>query len=142
MRGGAANNIYVIPAPDRLSFGTATLLAAGCCVHAIIWLVSMWDKILEINLRKTRFRRSDEEEGANETIPGTNGATKRSMNRVNEMIKVVLGVVVIPLFGGAGLAVLIIGERNFFSGPVAYATEPMASVGKSMNLMGLEMIGR
>ncbi|SMQ48058.1 unnamed protein product [Zymoseptoria tritici ST99CH_3D7] len=47
VRGGAANNIYIIPAPTRLTFRTATLLAAACCIPAILLLVSMWFKILE-----------------------------------------------------------------------------------------------
>ena len=49
MRGGAVNNIYVIPAPEHLTFHTATLLAAACCIPAVLSLVSMWNKIRKIN---------------------------------------------------------------------------------------------
>ncbi|KAF3761636.1 hypothetical protein M406DRAFT_357810, partial [Cryphonectria parasitica EP155] len=49
LRGGSQNNIYVIQAPDILGFGTATLLAAACCIPAILSLVSMWNKILKLN---------------------------------------------------------------------------------------------
>lgn len=49
MRGGSANNIYVIPAPDKLTFNAATLLAAACCVPALLLLISNWNKIREIN---------------------------------------------------------------------------------------------
>jgi hypothetical protein len=51
MRQRAQNNIYVVPAPEKLTFGTATLLAAACCIPAILSLVSMWNKILEINCK-------------------------------------------------------------------------------------------
>lgn len=127
MRGGSANNIYVIPAPDKLTFGTATLFSAGCCVPAILSLVFMWNKILEINW-KARFGDPDEELG-NEPISGTNGATVEKMNGVNAMIRSFLSAVEVPVFGAAILALLIIGERNFFSHQVFYQTEPLASVG-------------
>jgi hypothetical protein len=46
---GSANNIYVIPAPQIITFGTATLLAAACCIPAILNLISTWDKILQVS---------------------------------------------------------------------------------------------
>ena len=49
LRGGSVNNIYVIPAPHRLTFHTATLLAAACCIPAVLSLVTMWNKIRKIN---------------------------------------------------------------------------------------------
>src|SRR6186713_2710023 len=39
MRNGPSNNIYVIPAPNRLSFNTAMLIAAACCIPAILSLI-------------------------------------------------------------------------------------------------------
>lgn len=127
MRGGSASNIYVIPAPDRLTFGTATLLAAACCVYAILWLVSMLDKILEINFGLQR----DRDGLIDEPIEGTNGATRGKMRGVNDMVRFFLSVAVIPIFGGAGVALLIVGERNFFSPQVIYQNEPLASIGRS-----------
>ncbi|KAM5341342.1 hypothetical protein ACJ41O_014373 [Fusarium nematophilum] len=124
-RGGSANNIYVIPAPDKLTFGASTLLAAACCIHTILCLVSMWDKVLEINWRR-RFGR--EPESDDEAISGTNGATRGIMKNINETIGFFLKILAIPVFGGAGLAILIIGEINFFSPQVNYQTEPMANV--------------
>ena len=129
MRDGSANNIYVIPAPDKLTFGMATLLAAACCIPAILSLISMWNKILEINWH-TRRGDGDEDERINEPIEGTNGATIETMRRINALIRSFLSVVEIPIFGAAVLAILIIGERNFFSFPVRYQTEPIASIGK------------
>lgn len=125
MRGGAANDIYVIPAPSILTFGMATLLSAACCIPAVLSLISMWYKILEIKW-KTRFGDGEEED---KVIDGTNGATNAAMAGVKNQIRKFLLVVEIPVFGAAVLAILIIGERNFFSEQVRYQTEPMASIG-------------
>ncbi|KAG6010520.1 hypothetical protein E4U21_005871 [Claviceps maximensis] len=133
MRGGAANNKYVIPAPDKLTFGTGTLLCAACCVHAVLWLTSMMDKILEINW-KSRFGITDEM--CNEPIEGTNGATIGKMYLVNEAVRFFMSVAIVPIFASAGLAVLIIGEINFFSAQMRYQNEPMASIGQWGPIVG------
>ena len=39
--------------------------------------------------------------------------------------------ILLALFGLAVLTILIIGERNLFSNPVNFQTEPMANVGES-----------
>lgn len=123
-RGGAANDIYVIPAPDILTFGMATLLSAACCIPAILSLISMWYKILEIKW-KARFGGEEQDK----VIDGTNGATNAVMMGVKNQIRKFMLAVEIPVFGAAVLAILIIGERNFFSEQVRYQTEPMASIG-------------
>jgi hypothetical protein len=129
MRRPSANNIYVIPAPDKLTFGTATLLAAACCIPAILSLVSMWNKILDINW-KTRFGNKDEAERIDEPIEGTNGATIKKIRGVNSLISLFLSAVEIPVVVAAVLAILIMGERNFFSSQVRFQTEPIASIGE------------
>jgi hypothetical protein len=130
LRGGSANNIYVIPAPDadKLTFDTVVLLAAACCIPAILSLVSMWMKILEINW-KSRFG-NNEDEPIDQTISGTNNATVGKMNEVNSLVRTFLSAVEIPVFGAAILAIVIMGERNFFSSQVRYQTEPIASIGR------------
>lgn len=132
LRRDSTNNIYVILAPDRLSFGTASLLAAACCIPAILSLVSMWDKILKTNWRK-RFGHADSWD-LNKTLPGTNAATPAKMARTEDRIRFYLSMVEIPVFGAAVIAILIVGERNFFSESVRYQTEPMASIGKQLTL--------
>jgi hypothetical protein len=126
IRKDASNNIYVIPAPDKLTFGTATLFAAACCIHAILSLVSMWNKILEINW-KSRF--GGENENAQDPIERTNGATPEKMTTVNNLVRVFLRAVEVPVFSGAVFTILIIGEMNFFSAQVSWQTEPMTSIG-------------
>jgi len=83
----------------------------------------MWSKILETNW-KSRFGPRD----ANEPIDGTK-ATEGGMRGVNEVVRKFLSVVEVPIFGAAVLAILIVGENNFFGAQMSYRTEPIASVG-------------
>ena len=129
MRQNAANNIYVIPTPDHLTFDTATLIAAACCIPAILSLVFMWNKILEINWKNRFGNRQEEEEQLHVPIEGTNGATNEKMRRVNNAISTFMSTVEVPVFGGAVLGILILGEWNFFSPQVVYQTEPIVSIG-------------
>jgi hypothetical protein len=117
IRGGSANNIYVIPAPDKLTFGMATLLAAACCIPAVLSLITMWYKILE-NSWKKRFGKRDKDKRIN------------NIRWANDLIKTFLSAVVVSVFGVAALAVVIIGEMNFFSSQVYYQNEPMAAIGR------------
>jgi hypothetical protein len=118
MRQDAANNIYVIPAPTRLTFGTVTLLCAACCIPAILTLLSMWNKILEINW-KSRYG-SPTEKDPEET----------KTKDINNLIKRFLNVIEAPIFGIAVVVILILGEINLFSQEVRFQTEPIASIGK------------
>ncbi|TDZ20802.1 Succinate--hydroxymethylglutarate CoA-transferase [Colletotrichum orbiculare MAFF 240422] len=143
LRTKAASEIFVVPKPTKFPFGMAMFLAAAECVPAILILVSMWKKILEINWKTRRESSTAEEAKLNdsETIPGTNGATPRGMEAVNQAIKSLLSAVEIPVFAGAWLAVLIIGEINFFSDQLAYHTEPIGSIGQWGTILGTGMAG-
>lgn len=132
MRGGAARNVYVIPQPDKLTFNTALIVAAACCIPAILSIAFTGIQDLDNNWRR-RFGRpgdlEEEEKNMNEPIPGFNGATPESIRNVDEKIRVYQYFVEVPLFGAAVLAILIMGELNFFSTQVDYETEPIASIG-------------
>jgi hypothetical protein len=89
----------------------------------------MWNRIAELNWKQRWFRRNPK--NPNEVIEGTNGATPLNMFHVNEDIKKYLSIAVeLPVFGAAVLAILVIGEKNFWSRPVNYMTEPIASIGE------------
>lgn len=135
LRGGSQNNIYVIKVPSLLPFGTATLLSAACCIPAILSLVSMWNKILKLNWTKRFGDDSHEAEALNEPISGTN-STPAKMAYVNNRLTFYLSMVEIPVFVAAILAILIVGERNFFDYRVSYMTEPIASVGQWAPIVG------
>ncbi|KAI1483357.1 hypothetical protein F4774DRAFT_160074 [Daldinia eschscholtzii] len=131
LRKDATDEIYVIPAPNRLAFDAVTLLAAACCIPAVLSLVSMWSKILEINW-KSRFGPAK----ADELIEGTNGATVERMSKVNSVVRLFLSTLEVPLFSAAVIAIIIFGEMNFFSPQVEYQTEPMNSIGQWAPLVG------
>lgn len=120
LRRGSQNNIYIIKAPHVLTFGAVTLLAAACCIYAILQMASMWDTILKLNWKK-RFGDEDDDLDA---------ISNQNMHKVNDIIRFYLSMIEIPLFSAAVLAILIVGEMNFFSPSVVYMSEPMASVGK------------
>ncbi|KAI1379039.1 hypothetical protein F4677DRAFT_442764 [Hypoxylon crocopeplum] len=123
LRQKSTDEIYVIPAPNVLTFSAATLLAAACCIPAILSLASMWNKILEINWKQT-FGLED----GDELIEGTNGATVERMSRVNTVVRLFLSTVEVPVFSAAVLAILVFGEKNFCSPQVTYQTEPIQSI--------------
>ncbi|EFX06539.1 hypothetical protein CMQ_6860 [Grosmannia clavigera kw1407] len=133
MRGGSANNIEVVGVPTALSFDTATLLAAACCIPAILSIASMWNTIVEINWRSRRSSADDPHDGDDEH---DEHAVRSNIKKVNATIGTFLRAIEIPLFGGAVLALLITGERNFFSPQIWYMTEPMANVGQWTPVVG------
>ncbi|KAL6803069.1 hypothetical protein GGI42DRAFT_353235 [Trichoderma sp. SZMC 28013] len=126
IRIGSSNNIYVVPAPRMLTFGAATLVAAGCCIHTIIWMVVMTERF---NTRAKSYEN-------NKPISGTNGATKGNMNDMNLMIHFFLSAATVPVSGCAAVAIIIVGEINFFSNPVNYQAEPLAAIGQWSTLVG------
>jgi hypothetical protein len=127
LREGSTDNIYVIPVPTQLSFNTTTLLAAACCIPAILSLVSMWIKILDHNWEKFSKNKAKPDDAV---IEGTNGATISHMTGIGEKIKKGMSLIEVPVMAGAVLAILIQGEKNFWSGQVYYQTEPITSIGK------------
>ncbi|KAL6825811.1 hypothetical protein J3E69DRAFT_335096 [Trichoderma sp. SZMC 28015] len=126
IRIGSANNIYVIPSPRTLTFGAATLVAAGCCIHTVIWMVVMTERF---NIRAKSYE-------TNKPISGTNGATKGTANDANLMIHIFLSAAAVPVSGCAAVAIIIVGEINFFSNPVIYQAEPLAAIGQWSTLVG------
>ncbi|KIW18967.1 hypothetical protein PV08_03256 [Exophiala spinifera] len=141
MRRGSANNIYVIPAPDKLTFNAATLLAAACCVPALLLIISNWNKIREANAlesKRLKDRTDDHEpEGTDLFCTCGNHEPESAGNRRTRNF------VATPIFGAAILSILIIGEWNFFSEQVAYQTEPIASIGQWAPIVGtgLALVG-
>lgn len=99
MRDGSADNIYVIPTPNVLSFGAATLVAAACCIPGVLSMVSTYQKIL-----KTNWAKQSGGPEADEVIEGTNGATVGGMKTVNDLIRRLLSVVEIPVVSTSTLA--------------------------------------
>lgn len=87
----------------------------------------MWNKVVTRRWMHG-WRRSD---NTNSVKSLTDPANMTLTEKINERIGYFLSMVAVPVFGGAGVAIVIVGELNFFSPQVRYQTEPMASVGKS-----------
>ncbi|KAJ5806883.1 hypothetical protein N7474_010475 [Penicillium riverlandense] len=136
LRKYSADNIYVIPMPHEITFSTATLLAAACCIPAILSLVSTWIKILEKNWEKLARGDRQTENSDEQPIKGTNGATPVQMSGIAKRLRGWLTLIEIPVFAVAVLAILVKGEMNFWSEPVKYQTEPIASVGQWAPIVG------
>lgn len=83
-----------------------------------------------VHFRNKEVLVNDGEDGPrSKVISGTNNATLEMMDNVNNQIHAFLVVAAGFIFGGAGIALLILGEINFFSPQVNFQTEPMASIG-------------
>jgi hypothetical protein len=115
--------LYDLTGTWRIQFHVEHLLTTTYW-QAILSLIFTWDKILEINWK----RRREIQENLDEPVEGAN-VTVGELKGINHVVRMFLGVVEIPVFGGAVIAILSIGEANFFSRQVAYQTEPMAAIG-------------
>lgn len=131
LRQGAASDIYVIEAPTMLSFQAAILLSAGCCIHAVVWMLYMLEKIMREEERRKAEREAEEEMRRAEQ--------ERDLMRMMSHRASTIGIrdkapgktrVILVLFGAVGLALLVVGERNFHSDPLMYQIEPLSGVGQ------------
>ncbi|MCJ1311280.1 hypothetical protein MMC25_004951 [Agyrium rufum] len=98
-------------------------------------MIFTWNKILEINWKKLYGKRNAVH-GEKDPIEGTNGATRETVKSLDEVTRFLLSAIEVPLFGAAILAILIVGERNFFSTQVRYQTEPIQSIGQWAPIVG------
>ncbi|KAK4214000.1 hypothetical protein QBC37DRAFT_462916, partial [Rhypophila decipiens] len=118
LRQGSANNIYVVPVPDRLSVGKFILMAAACCIPSIISAIRMWTRILDSNW-KIRF-----------------AAVDALLPRTTMILESFLSVAQLMFFFPAFVSVLVLTERNFGSPQLSYQTEPFASIGQWFPCVG------
>lgn len=58
------------------------------------------------------------------------------IDRTNKIIRGLLRVIEIPVFGSVVLALVILGELNFWSTPVNYMTERIAAIGQWAPIAG------
>ncbi|TRX89059.1 hypothetical protein FHL15_010078 [Xylaria flabelliformis] len=138
IRQDPTNEPAVIPAPTRLAFSTVILLAAASSIPPVLTLIFTWEKILEINWKR-RFARG-EVNNNNDPIEGTNGATPKMINFINDAIRRFLTSIQIPIFGAIVIAILVAGELNFWSPQVNYQTEPFTSVGQWANVVATALV--
>lgn len=98
-------------------------------------MLYFWSLILQ-ETWNNRVNGGTESDRRDEPIDGTNGATVGKMLQINGLVRTVLSTVEAPVFAAAVLAILILGEKNFFSKPVDHGTEPIASIGQWAPIVG------
>ena len=117
IRQGAANNMFLVPAPDRITFGMGALFSAGCCIPPVIYLVYIWIKILENNWEAAFAVRKHSNRGTKLTP---------KMEKLQRFLRwqpsVWIGAVVICL--------AVLGELNFYSPQVLWQSEPFSAIGR------------
>lgn len=116
------------------------LLSAGCCIPAVLLLLSMWIKILENNRKgKDTSPERPETSGVadNDDLPSsaTNDVDTEETT-AERRHRAIIGaisrygeVLMLGAAAAAVLALLIAGERNLFSHQLRYQTEPIANIG-------------
>ena len=117
MRAGAQSNIYVIPAPSVFTFGEAMLFSAACCIPAILSLVAFFYQIKEFDWRN-RKKKKTTADARTETIKMAETTTRELMKRVDILV-----------FSVVIIAILVIGELNFWSVQLRWQSEPIGTVG-------------
>ncbi|KAI1865751.1 hypothetical protein JX265_008074 [Neoarthrinium moseri] len=137
------NETSVIPEPTIMSFSTATILAAASCVPAALAVMSVWYKVVDINWAKRFSRQRSPKDVETQRARIDVNAT---MSKAKLKLKTFLGAVEIPMLTVAVLAIVGLGESNFWSPQVShvrYHTESMASIGQWAPLagMGLALLG-
>ncbi|RMX85609.1 hypothetical protein D0869_03693 [Hortaea werneckii] len=78
VRGGSADNIYVVPAPTKLNSHAAILVAAACCIPGVLLAASLGFQLFK-NSWATRWGKG--------ALNGSNGSTSPMANEVGMHIE-------------------------------------------------------
>lgn len=125
---------WVIAPNTGMTFNTATLLCAACCIPAILSLLSVWQKVMHLSWIK-RFRRRSDTAGDNDGQPALTDEQRREREDrederwMDKKIRMVLGLVERIVFTVCIMAIVVLGERNFWSKQMRSGVEPMTAIG-------------
>ena len=135
IRQDPSNQSQWVLAPNRgLTLNTATLLCAACCIPAILSLLSVWQKVMHFNWRKRRNKANTVQGATNEKQP--EGLTQEEREKrdderwMDKKIRLVLGLVERIVFTMCILAIVVLGEMNFWSRQMRAGVEHMNGVGE------------
>lgn len=151
IRKDPSNPAQWILAPHvGMTINTATLLSAACCIPSILSLLSVWTKVMHLNWLK-RWRRNDRS-GSDPELAGGGGDNAsmqpqqgrpeddedaaRAERFMEKRIKLVLGLVERIVFTACILAIVVLGERNFWSHEMREGVEPITSIGQWGPIVG------
>jgi hypothetical protein len=125
IRRGPANNIFAIPVPQVLSFGTGILLSIGSCIPAILVSASVFVFIKQIELGHYDIVSDVETQESVDLWRNRHFAALSGRLFGHDFQLALLGIAV--------LAIIVLGEINLFSTQLRYGTEPMSNVGESIS---------
>jgi hypothetical protein len=117
-----------------------TLFAAGCCIPPVLYLMSIWIKILKHNWLEDWSIREDDKQGAGgstkatpgniEELAHAGGSTKAIPRNRKELVRKILDNQESLVIGAFVVCILVLGELNFSSAQVNWQSEPMSAVGR------------
>jgi hypothetical protein len=124
IRRGTAKEVFVIPVPNKLRFGAGIVISFGCCIYATIRLSPLWFNMF-VRVRKWRMVVEDPPDNTGE-FPRL---TRKEVQGLDITVKRFLSVVEFPVSMSFCLALIILGELNFFTPQMTYQTEPFVTIG-------------
>ncbi|KAF8314496.1 hypothetical protein DL93DRAFT_2058076, partial [Clavulina sp. PMI_390] len=150
IRKDPSNPSQWVPAPHHgMTLNTATLLCAACCIPAVLSLLSVWQKVMHLRwIRRWTGRR-----GSIDTTTGGIRDSPTPMNADDEKaledkeraedqrwmerrIRLILGLVERIVFSVCIIAIVVLGEENFWSHEMRAGVEPMTSIGQWGPIVG------
>jgi hypothetical protein len=139
IRQDPSNPSQWVLAPRRgMTFNTGTLLCAACCIPSILSLLSVWNKVMHFNWRRRWGRgNTNTAEGiANEKKPQQELTQEERDERdlrerwMDNRIRLFLGLVERIVFMVCILAIVVLGEINFWSPQMRAGVEHINGVGE------------
>ncbi|KAH8668415.1 hypothetical protein BX600DRAFT_548767 [Xylariales sp. PMI_506] len=134
LRLSSADRTHIVPAPQMLPFHLVALLAAACCIPAVLSLVYSGTQIFHARQQgvfgHVRSFMNDMDKRIN--LPSLYGSSPYR----NYTIRIFIDLIEVYLAGIFTFIILILGEMNLWSPQVKFDTEPLSSVGQWGPLVG------
>ena len=136
---------YVVDMHHGITINTGLGLSAACCIPTVLSMASIWLKLVREKLARsfTTLLPSWGDDGSNMVTASTDEIRRNETKamspeqkrrhdekRMDEAIRIGLGLVERIVFSAAILGIVVLGERNFWSPEMRAGVEPMSSVGE------------
>lgn len=135
-----------------ITINTGLGLSVGCCIPAVLSMASIWLKLVREKLASLatllpNWNSDDSESQSNMQAASTDEIHRHELlvtpdekrrhdeKKMDDIIRIGLGLVERVVFSAVILAIVILGERNFWSAEMRVGVEPMSSVGELIYFM-------